>query len=341
MKPSLVVVCGPTASGKSAISLELAKRFAGEILNADSVQIYKGFDIGSAKPTVFERTEVRHHLISEFEPNQELNAGIFRELAKEAIGKLHEQGTLPFVVGGTGLYIRSLLCGLVSTEFDDEQEFQGAEEEELTFDGESSSYEQLQKIDPISAAKLHPNDTARIRRALEVKLKSGRSLATLQEKHAHQECEFRALVCILLPQREELYAKIDRRVEQMLAEGLVDEVEKLVADHDPSLKPFKTIGYRHVLSFLRSEVSYEEMVEIMKRDTRRLAKRQYTWWRHQPEKLSWRNVTDLCENRENRVNGETIVDKVSQIIKEFLLQKQIFTTEGIDFLVINDLELSP
>ncbi|HEY7317851.1 MAG TPA: tRNA (adenosine(37)-N6)-dimethylallyltransferase MiaA [Candidatus Binatia bacterium] len=279
MKPKLVIVLGPTAVGKSQVAQELAERLHGEIINADSQQFYRQLDIGTAKPSIDARQKIAHHLIDVVDPDDEFNVARFRELATAIIEDIQKRGKQAIVCGGTGLYIKALTRGL----------FVGPAREsgiraELTLKaqrhGLSSLYEQLKQVDPSAISWIHPNDRQRIIRALEVYVSTGKPMSEWQKKHGFSETFFHTLKIGLDRQRAELYHLINRRCDQMIEAGLIDEVRGLLArGYSLDLSPLRSIGYRHVGLFLLGQLSREQAVFEMKRDTRRLAKRQLTWFR--------------------------------------------------------------
>ncbi|MCC6221457.1 MAG: tRNA (adenosine(37)-N6)-dimethylallyltransferase MiaA [Deltaproteobacteria bacterium] len=298
----IVVITGPTASGKSRLALEIARNRDAEIVNADSVCVYRHFDIGTSKPSAEDLKICPHHLISFLDPSEEYSAGRFMREADRVIREILARGKLPLVVGGTGLYIRALLSGLVAAEMD--AEFDEAvfleREAELKAVAESSEqfvhlmYSWLQAEDPDISKRISANDLGRIRRALRVKLCCDKQLSVLQEEHAGGEARYRALAIALFPGREGLYRAINKRVDDMIAQGLIEEVVYLRKKYSKECKAFGAIGYRHVSSYLDEVFSRDEMVELLKRDTRRYAKRQLTWWRNQAKKLGWDELP--CKN---------------------------------------------
>jgi tRNA dimethylallyltransferase len=288
--PSLVVVCGPTASGKTSLALRLAEQFPSEVVSADSRQVYRDMDIGTAKPSSDELARVPHHLIDIVRPDQAFNANKFAELAHQAVTGIHQRQKLPLVVGGTGLYLQVLVSGLLDVPGPDEalRERLRLEEEQQ---GPGSLYRRLQQLDPAMAERLQPRDQVRIIRALEVHAATGQSLAALQQQHNFSANRFRVLWLGLAVERQQLYRIIEERVEAMFAKGLVDEVRGLIAQgYSPDLKAFKTIGYREVISFLKGELSLEQAIAAVKLNSRRYAKRQMTWFRRNPE-IIW---VDSC-----------------------------------------------
>ena len=277
----LVVLSGPTASGKSALALALARDFPVEIINADSLQVYRRFDIGTAKPTVAERAEVPHHLIDVADPDEPYDAGRYVREAELAIGEIRSRGKIPMLVGGTGMYIRALLRGLDSFPSDPRVR------EELArrwgAEGGAALHAELAGIDPETSAKVHPSDRQRVLRALEIAAAAGippsRARAAWSSGAARHGCLFLAI----WPDRETLYARINVRTEEMFRRGLVDEVRGLLSDgFDRSLKPMLALGYRHAVAHLLDGVPFSETIEAVKRDTRRYAKRQMTWLSQEP-----------------------------------------------------------
>ncbi|OAQ20937.1 tRNA (adenosine(37)-N6)-dimethylallyltransferase MiaA [Thermosulfurimonas dismutans] len=278
----LVAVVGPTGVGKTETGLFLAERFSGEIVNFDSVQVYKYLDIGTAKPSAFERSRVPHHLIDFLEPDEPFNAARFVELADQVIDEITARGHLPILVGGTGLYLKALLHGLFPVEVP--EELRARLKERLEQEGLSLLYEELKKVDPEAAAKIHPHDGVRILRALEVYYATGRPFSALAREHAFASRRYLVLKVGLTLPREELYRRLEARVDRMLSEGLLEEVKELLArGYSPTLKPLQSIGYRHMIAYLQGKLSFEEAVRLMKRDTRHYAKRQLTWFRADPE----------------------------------------------------------
>jgi len=272
----ILVLSGPTASGKTAIALSLARAFPLEIVSADSMQVYRGMDIGTAKPTPAQRAEVPHHLVDVADPDEKFSAGRFVAEAEEAIRDIREKGRLPLVAGGTGMYIRSLLRGLDALPADPVVRARLTRRWEE--DGGKALYAELRRIDPVSAAKIHPSDRVRIVRSLEVAEISGEPASGRKASWASGGSRYRVLFLVLSIEREELYRRIDRRVEEMFRAGLVEEVNGLLArGYGRDLASMRALGYRHVLSHLLDGISRDQAVDQMKRDTRRYAKRQVTW----------------------------------------------------------------
>jgi len=306
---SLIVVTGPTASGKTSKSIAIAKAIDGEIINADSVQVYKDFNIGSAKPSESELGGIPHHLLSIVSANDSFDSQQFCKLAAEKIAEIKSRGKVPIVCGGTGLYLRSLLCGMLDLE-SIEQEYRESLEKEaeaIKAKGQDVSkelHQMLELEDVYSARQIHPNDIQRVKRALLVFRSTGKSFVKMQEEHSFGKPQYRALVMVLAPERAELHKKINARVLQMIDCGLLDEVKELLARYPLNTRPFGAIGYRHVAEYLRGDYSFDKMVETLKRDTRRFAKRQRTWWRNQPRYLGWKNVTQDFSSLDSKFNSE-------------------------------------
>ena len=277
--PPLVVLCGPTAAGKTAAALALAEHFDLEVVSADSRQVYRLMDIGTAKPTREEQARVPHHLLDVVWPDEPFDAACFAELASRAIDGILARGRLPLLVGGTGLYIRALTEGLVETPGADPQ-LRRRLEEQAASAGSESLHRRLATIDPATAARLHPNDRVRIVRALEVFELTGRPLSAWQGDHGFRVQRYRLLKIALAPPRAELYRRIDARAADMLDGGLVEETRALLAaGYDPQLKSLQTIGYREAIRLIRGEMSRSEALSGLQQATRRYAKRQLTWFR--------------------------------------------------------------
>ena len=347
----LIVVTGPTCSGKSALAISLAERVSGELINADSVQVYRGFDIGSAKSSAEDMARVPHHLFSVLDCHEHFDAGRFADLARHSVQEIRDRQAVPIIVGGTGLYIRAFLNGLPDLpEISAEARAQLSEREaQLTTSNLSKTavteelFRWLDQLDPLAARRLTRGDSQRVRRALLVALSTGRSLADYQDEHQHQlqnrlaAPAVEALVLVCLPERKALYERIDARVTQMFAAGLVEEVRALLLSGAFGSPPMKSIGYRHVCEYLTMlesgssidslGLSLAQIVEQIQRDTRQFAKRQYTWWRHQPEKLGWQELLLSSEN----VNPPKI-DKSIELSTPFLSSIEPIVELVVDFL---------
>lgn len=286
MKPSIIVITGPTGAGKSELGLRLALELQGEIICADSLTIYRGLNIGSAKPSDADRDTVPHHLLDLAEPTDPFSAADFRTAATAAIFDITARGKRPILVGGSGLYLRTLLHGLNQAPGEDSRLRSQLQQkgEQL---GAASLLAELRSVDPQTAARLHERDIFRIIRALEVYHTTGRPISDFHAEHRFAESPFNTLqFCLDLP-RESLYRRIELRVDRMLADGLLDEVKQLLASAvPPDCKPLCAIGYKEVVAYLQVEYDYTEMVRLIKQNSRRFAKRQLTWFRKEPE-LQW------------------------------------------------------
>ena len=289
--PALVVLAGPTAVGKTGLSLNLARRFNAEIVGADSVQIYRGLDIGSAKPTPAEQAQARHHLIDVAEPTETFSAARYARLATEAIDDIQARGKRALVVGGTGLYIKALIFGLAPTPPVDEA-LRARLRDEWEAQGPQAMHQRLAELDPDTAAKLHPNDRQRVLRALEVCLQIGGPMSRRQQDHGFATPRYPHLMIGLERPRPELNQRIQQRARAMWAEGLIPEVENLLAAGVPPEAPgLASLGYRQAIAFLRSEMKPDEALFDMIKKTKAYAKRQLTWFRG-ARGLVWHHAGD-------------------------------------------------
>jgi tRNA dimethylallyltransferase len=282
-KPKIVVVAGPTASGKTALGLRLAEKFNGEIVSADSIQVYRYMDIGSAKPSPEERSRVPHHMIDIRDPDEDFSAGDYLREARRCVDDILSRGRVPIVVGGTGLYIKTLLHGLVGAPSSSADIRIGLKAEEEQF-GPGTLYEKLVALDPEAAHNIGRENFPRIVRALEVIALTGRKMSEFQANHGFRECPYVHLLACLDIERTVLYERIDKRVDSMVKEGLIEEVRNLYSrGYSRDLKALQSLGYRHAAMILSGEMDRNEAIRLMKRDTRRYAKRQLTWFRSEPE----------------------------------------------------------
>jgi len=313
-KTKIIILCGPTAVGKTDLSLLIAETFSCEIIGVDSMQVYRKMDIGTAKPTPAERARINHYLIDIIDPDVNYTLGRFVRDAHEAIRTINSHNNIPLLVGGTGLYLKGLLQGVFS---DDDfiaqtdaynRDSRSVKEDlrkRLKKEGNETLHHELAKVDPDSAARIHPNDTQRLLRGLEIFYNSGLSWSQHladQRKNAR----YQTLKIGLTRPRHELYERINQRVCLMAEQGLLDEVKKLLAmGYDKNLKSMQAIGYRHMLNFLENKWTWEQALELLARDTRHYAKRQFTWFNNDKE-ISWYDVRQQ----------ETILND----IKRFILQ---------------------
>jgi tRNA dimethylallyltransferase len=282
-KPKIVVICGPTGVGKTSAAIDVASAFNGEIINADSMQIYKYMDIGTAKPTPEEQARIPHHLIDIVEPDEHFDAAMFAKTAHKKIAELCKNNILPFVVGGTGFYIKSLTQGLFESRASD-SDIRRELKAEAAEKGTGFLHAQLSQYDPEAANRLHPNDTFRIIRAIEIYKTTGKRISEHHQEHGFTDTRFHVLKIGLSIEREHLYDRINARTDAMMNAGFVEEVRGLLdRNYSEELKSMQSIGYRHIIELIRERVSYDEAVRTLKRDTRRYAKRQMTWFKADPD----------------------------------------------------------
>ena len=281
MPPKILVISGPTASGKTALAVELALRHSGEVVSADSMQIYRRMDIGTAKPTREEMRGVPHHMLDVADPEEDFSVARYVELAAACVDDVLARGKLPIVAGGTGLYIDSLLSGRTFARFDPDSPLRRELEEELARRGGAALLEELARVDPDTAARLHPNDGKRIVRALEVYRSTGTTLTEHNAMTRSLPPRYDALTLTLAFQRrEDMWARIDRRVDQMMAGGLVDEVRALLDSGVPDrCTAMQAIGYKEMAAALRGDGDTARAAEEIKLRSRQYAKRQLTWFR--------------------------------------------------------------
>lgn len=278
----LLILTGPTAVGKTALSIRLAKAVDGEIVSADSMQVYRGMDIGSAKIRPEETEGIPHHLIDVLDPEEEFHVVRFQQMAEEAIQEIHAKGKIPILTGGTGFYIQSVLYGIDFTEQEEDPEFRKRMEKFAEEKGAEALHEKLRDVDPASAEKIHPNNIRRTIRALEFYEKTGVPISEHNRKEAQKESPYSFCYFVLTDDRQKIYGQIERRVDRMIEDGLIDEVKRLREQGcTKEMVSMQGLGYRQILSWLDGEISYEEAVRLIKRDTRRFAKRQLTWFRRE------------------------------------------------------------
>lgn len=286
-KTPLLAIIGPTATGKTEISLKVAQNLGAEIISADSMLIYRGMDIGTAKPTPYEQGLIPHHMIDVADPDEEYNVAIYSQQVKKLILEITQRGNLPLLVGGTGLYIRAVVDGYNFTEANTDQALRSRLMRECESVGKEGLHEKLQKIDPQTASRLHINDVKRIIRALEVYYLTGK---TLSASAGRQESTIKPLLFGLTLEREELYSRIEVRVDKMIALGLVQEVKHLQSlGYTSDMISMKGLGYKEMMSYLNGNLTLEESIDLLKRNTRRFAKRQLTWFRRD-NRIHWIDV---------------------------------------------------
>jgi len=287
-KPRLIILAGPTGVGKTELALQLAEAFGGEIISADAMQVYRLMDIGTAKPTTQQRSLVKHHLLDVADPDEPFNASLFITQAQPVIEALHQQRKPVFVVGGTGLYIKVLLGGLFAGPQADEA-LRASYRAALSAHGPAYLHEQLKRKDEQAARRINSHDAIRIIRALEVFEISGQSIVEQHRQHHFGESRYDYLKIGLMLERQPLFDRIGQRTDQMMTGGFVDEVRRLLAlGYAASLKPMQSLGYRHVASYLDGLHDLSTTVQAIKRDTRRYAKRQMTWFGSDREMIWFR-----------------------------------------------------
>jgi tRNA dimethylallyltransferase len=293
----ILIIAGPTAVGKTDASILMAQELGAEIVSADSMQIYRSMDIGTAKPTRDQRGSIYHHMIDIVGPEQPYSVGDYLRDARASIDGIISSGGTPIVVGGTGLYIRALTRGL----FHGPPADMDLRERLLLRESEAEPgtlYSDLVKVDPEAAIKIHPNDLRRTVRALEVFYLKDRKLSDFQRAHAFQDRTHAFRMIFLVRSRSELYPRIEKRVDQMLVEGLEAEVKALMErGYGPELPSMQGLGYKHFMDFFRGKTSRDEAVALLKRDTKRFAKRQFTWFRREPQAV-WVDITGLSKSGE-------------------------------------------
>jgi tRNA dimethylallyltransferase len=285
-KPRVIAVMGPTAVGKTGLVLRLAKEFGAEIINADSMQVYRFMDVGTAKPTAAEREEVPHHLLDIVNPDEDFDANRYSQLARQTVENLVRLGTPAIVAGGTGLYLKAFFHGLVPG-VPAQKTLRERLRREAERDGGAGLYQRLSQVDPVTAKRVHPNDLFRIIRALEIWECSGRPMSVLHHEHGFREQPFFIPRIGLARPRSELHERINQRVALMMQQGFLEEVKGLLKrGYGAHLKSMQSLGYRHMVQHLISGVELSEAIRKMKRDTRRYAKRQMTWFRRDQE-INW------------------------------------------------------
>lgn len=312
-KRPLVILTGPTAVGKTALSIALAKEIGGEIISADSMQVYRRMDIGSAKITPEEMAGVPHHLIDVLEPDQEFNVVVFQKLAKRAVADIYSRGHIPVVVGGTGFYIQALVYDIDFTENDEDTALRRSLEELARREGAEALYERLRAVDPESCESIHANNIKRVIRAIEFYEKTGKKISDHNREQRQNDSPYNVAYFVLNDDRERIYERINERVDLMMAQGLTEEVRALrESGCRKDMVSMQGLGYKELLSYLEGEMSLEEAVYLIKRDTRHFAKRQLTWFRREKEVI-WieKNVFDR--------NSQ----KMLEFMQDFLREKGI------------------
>jgi tRNA dimethylallyltransferase len=286
VKTPLLVIVGPTAAGKTNTAIEIAAKLSGEVISADSRQIYRYMDIGTAKPSLAERKGIPHYLIDIVDPDADFSVANFQPMAQKIINQIWEKGKLPMLVGGTGLYISAVIDAYNFSNLPANPEFRHQMRKLALDKGKHYIWHKLQSIDPVTAERLHPNDVKRIIRALEVYNFTGRTLGSWEQEQP-QESPYNLLIIGITRERSHLYEAINRRVDKMMEMGLIEEVHRLLKmGYSPTLNSMQGLGYKELIPYINGEISLAEAVEILKRDTRRFAKRQLTWFRRD-KRVNW------------------------------------------------------
>ncbi|WP_216827904.1 tRNA (adenosine(37)-N6)-dimethylallyltransferase MiaA [Alkalihalobacterium elongatum] len=290
MKEKLVVIVGPTAVGKTKVGIELAKRLNGEIISGDSMQVYRKMDIGTAKVTVNEMDDIPHHLIDIKEPTEPFSVAEFKDLVQPLISSINEQGKLPFIVGGTGLYINSVIQNFNFANTPTDLQFREEMEQFVKEHGVEKLHHKLKDVDSVSYASIHPNNYRRVIRALEVIKRTGKTLSEYQQTQT-TESPYDFVFIGLTMERDILYERINHRVDLMVEQGLIEEAKNLYKKGVRDCQSVQAIGYKEIYEYIEGKVSKEEAIETLKRNSRRYAKRQYTWFRNKAN-VHWFDMTD-------------------------------------------------
>ncbi len=304
-KEKVIVICGPTASGKTALSIELAKQINGEIVSADSMQIYKDMDIGTAKPTQEEKQGIKHYLIDFVSPDERYSVADYKQDAKKAIREILKKGKVPIIVGGTGLYVDSLIYEIEYPNIEFDEKYREKLEKEVEENGLEELYEKAKEIDNEAIQKISKNDKKRILRILEIYHATGKNKTEQEKESRKKEVEYDYKVFALKWDREMLYERINKRVDIMLEQGLIEEVKSIYEKYNKFPTAMQGLGYKEVVEYLENKTTKEEMIEKIKQETRRYAKRQMTWFRKNKQTI-WLNGEDKKQNNTQIILGELI-----------------------------------
>lgn len=304
-KPTVIVICGPTASGKTALSIELAKKINGEIVSSDSMQIYKYMDIGTAKPTVGEMQGIKHYLIDLVEPNKRYSVAEYKIDAEKAIEEILKKGKIPIIVGGTGLYVDSLIYGIEYQDIKLDEEYRKKLEKIADEEGLQKLYEKAKQIDSKAMEKISPNDKKRIIRVLEIYKATGKTKTEQEIESRKNEVKYDYHVFAINMEREKLYERINKRVDIMIEQGLIEEVQEVLQKYKEFPTAMQGLGYKEVVEYIEGKTTKEEMIEKIKMETRRYAKRQLTWFRKNKQTL-W--LEGLEKTKEENI--QNILDEV-------------------------------
>ena len=309
-QPALVILTGPTAVGKTDLSIALAKKIGGEIISADSMQVYRHMDIGSAKITPEQMSGVPHHLIDILEPGEEFNVVLFQQLAKQAIDGIYERGNIPIVTGGTGFYIQALLYDIDFTDNDEDMALRNRLEEIAQTQGSEALYDRLRQIDPESCEIIHANNIKRVIRAIEFYEKTGMKISEHNKTQRQNSSPYNFAYFVLNDDRDKLYERIEERVDAMLEQGLVEEVRRLAAMGCTSeMVSMQGLGYKEILNYLDGQTTLDEAVYLIKRDTRHFAMRQLTWFRREQDVI-------MIDKQELAYDNNRIIDYICALLQD-------------------------
>ncbi len=308
MREPLVAIVGPTAVGKTRLSLELAQDLEGEIISADSMQVYQGMDIGTAKASLEEQQLIPHHLIDIIEPDEEFSVADFQRQVDKLIPEIHQRGRLPMLVGGTGLYVKAVISGFIFPDMETNWDLRNRLTEEAEEYGTQYVHDKLREVDSVLADKLHPNDLRRVIRGIEVYQQTGKTSTYFKEEAKRRPPRYQAVKIGLRRERENLYQRINQRVDKMIEEGLVKEVKELYKEgYDRDLISMQGLGYKEIIGYLEDEYDLKEAIRLIKRDTRHFAKRQFTWFKRD-DSIHWFDV--------DKYNFAELLNDVKSIINE-------------------------
>ena len=305
-KNKVIVICGPTASGKTALSIELAKQINGEIVSCDSMQIYKDMNIGTAKPTTQEMQGIKHYLIGYVSPEERYSVADYKKDAKKAIKEIIEKDKMPIIVGGTGLYIDSLIYEIEYQDIKFDEKYREKLEEEVNQKGLEELYKRAKEIDEKAIEKISPNDKKRILRILEIYHATGKNKTQQEIESRKKEVEYDYKVYALNWDREKLYERINKRVDLMIEQGLINEVKEILKKYNNFPTAMQGLGYKEVVDYLNGVLTKEEMIEKIKMETRRYAKRQLTWFRKNKQTI-WLNAEDKIQDNINIILNNTFI----------------------------------
>lgn len=315
MKQPLIVLTGPTAVGKTELSIQLAKQINGEIISADSMQVYRNMNIGTAKIKEDEMKGIKHYLIDILEPEEEFNVVMFQELAKKAIKEIYKKGKIPIIVGGTGFYIQSILYDISFTENEKDSAYRRQLEQMAKDKGAEYLHSLLESVDSVSADKIHPNNIKRVIRALEFYHQTGKKISEHNEAEKQKESPYNFAYFVITDHRENLYERIDKRVDNMVQQGLIQEVTSLYKKGcNKNLVSMQGLGYKEIMEYLEGALTLEEAIYILKRDTRHFAKRQITWFKHEKE-VTW-------VSRQGKLQDEILAFLLDELKKKYILKDE-------------------